>query len=185
MKYAVVICGRIGSGKTTIVNFLASLNSYRVVSFGQYIGYLAKQAGVPTTREHLQSLGESLFREKGGSGLLVAILEHAEVKEKDSVLFDGVRHPEVLSAIRDMSEASFAIHLDASSGTRFQRHLDRLQSNMSFSEFHAIESHQVESGIGDLASKCDLEVEAGGPEFQVRRTILLQLPAIFMISRNS
>ena len=57
MKLAVVVCGRIGSGKSTAVNFVAAEFGFKVVSFGRYVRHLAQRRGMPSTRDALQDLG--------------------------------------------------------------------------------------------------------------------------------
>ena len=96
MKLAVVVCGRIGSGKSTAVDFVTAEFGFRAVSFGRYVRHLAERRGTPSTRDELQDLGDCLFRSRGSSGLLKDALEHFGISGHDSVVFDGVRHPEIL-----------------------------------------------------------------------------------------
>ena len=57
MKAAIVICGRIGSGKSTVSAMLASDLSIQVVSFGDYVRQMARRGGRPDTRSALQNFG--------------------------------------------------------------------------------------------------------------------------------
>ena len=50
MKLAVVVCGRIGSGKSTAVDFIAAEFGFKAVSFGSYIRHMAALRGRPSTR---------------------------------------------------------------------------------------------------------------------------------------
>ena len=92
MKAAIVICGRIGSGKSTVSAMLASDLSIQAVSFGDYIRQMAQRGGRPATRSALQNLGNCLYRQLGASGLLQATLEMAGTDNDEVVIFDGVRH---------------------------------------------------------------------------------------------
>ncbi len=160
MKLAVVVCGRIGSGKSTAVEFVAAEFGFRAVSFGSYIRHMAALHGAANTRGQLQDLGSCLFKTKGSSGLLNGVLEHCGIKGHDSVVFDGVRHPEVLTAIRQVAEFTIAVYLEVNQEERFRRHQARQASSWTLEEFLIVDSHPVEAGIDMIIDHCDLVVNA-------------------------
>ena len=160
MKLAVVICGRIGSGKSTAVEFLAAEFGFKTVSFGSYIRHMAALRGAPSTRGQLQDLGDCLFRSKGSSGFLESALEHFGINSHDSVVFDGVRHLEILTDIRQAAEATIAIYLEVNQEERFRRHRARQASSWSLEEFLIVDGHPVEAGIGMIIDCCDVVVDA-------------------------
>ena len=160
MKLAVVVCGRIGSGKSTAVDFVAAEFGFKAVSFGTYIRHMAALHGTPSARDQLQDLGNCLFRSRGSSGLLQDALEHYGVNHDDSVVFDGVRHPEILADIRHAAETTIAVYLEANQEERFRRHQARQPSGWSLEEFLTIDRHPVEAGIDMVIDHCDLVVNA-------------------------
>ena len=160
MKLAVVVCGQIGSGKSTAADFIAAEFGFKAVSFGRYVRHLAERRGTPSTRDELQDLGDCLFRSRGSSGLLEDALEHFEINSHDSVVFDGVRHFEVLGDIRQSAGATIAVYLEVNEEERFRRHQARQASGWSLEEFLAIDRHPVEAGIVRMIEQCDLVVDA-------------------------
>ena len=160
MKLAVVVCGRIGSGKSTAVDFIAAEFGFKAVSFGSYIRHIAALRGIPTTRGQLQDLGDCVFRSKGPSGLLEDALVHFGINSHDSVVFDGVRHLEVLTAIRRAAEVTIAVYLEVNQEERFRRHRARQASAWSLEEFLIVDSHPVEVGLGMIIDHCNLVVNA-------------------------
>ena len=171
MKLAVVVCGQIGSGKSTAVDFVAAEFGFKAVSFGRYVGHMAALRGTPTTRDELQDLGDCLFRSRGSSGLLQDALEHYGVNRDDSVVFDGVRHPEILADIRHASEAAIAVYLEVNQEERFRRHQARQPSGWSLEEFLAIDRHPVEAGIGCMIDHCDFVLDARQPAENIQKML--------------
>ena len=160
MKLAVVVCGRIGSGKSTAVDFIVAEFGFKTVSFGSYIRHMATLHDTPNTRDQLQDLGDCLFRSKGSSIFLQEVLEHFGINDHDSVVFDGVRHLEILTAIRQAAEATVAIYLEVKQEERFRRHRARQASGSSLEEFLIVDSHPVEAGLDMIIDYCDLVVNA-------------------------
>ena len=163
MKASIVICGQIGSGKSTVAAFLSSKLSIRIVSFGNYIRHIAQSSGSPSTRNALQDLGDSLYRKIGASGLLQGALEMAGVNDDETVIFDGVRHVEVLSEIRRRAGKTVAVYLDVGPEERYRRRRSQGTDGLSREEFEAIDRHSVEVEIGDLAELCDFMIDASQP----------------------
>ena len=163
MKAAIVICGQIGSGKSTVSALLASKLSIQVVSFGNFIRHLAQRSGRPTTRSALQDLGDSLYQKIGASGLLEGALEMAGIDNDETIVFDGVRHTEVLAEIRQRAGKTIAIYLDVGPEERYQRRRSQGADSLSREQFEAIAGHAVESEIGDLAELCDFVIDASQP----------------------
>ena len=160
MKLAVVVCGRIGSGKSTAVNFITAEFGFKAVSFGSYIRHMAALRGTPSTRSQLQDLGDCVFRCKGPSGFLKGALKYFGISRHDSVVFDGVRHLEILTAIKQAAEATIAVYLEVNQDERFRRHRDRQASGWSLEEFLIVDSHPVEAGLDMIIDHCDLVVNA-------------------------
>ena len=76
------------------------------------------------------------------------------------MVFDGVRHLEILTDIRQAAEATIAVYLEVNQEERFRRHKARQASGWSLEEFLIIDRHPVEAGIGMIIDHCDLAVNA-------------------------
>ena len=182
MKSAVVVCGPIASGKSTAISYLASEFDLKIVSFGAYVRSISERAGGPETREALQDLGNSLLTSWGASNLLQAALEHARIGRDDSVIFDGVRHPEILREIRYSYNATIAFYLHASQEERYFRYNTRQCSEISFDEFLGIENHPVEVGIAKLEGFCECVIDATRPLVEMKQ--ILRTEVAFVVSTS-
>ena len=160
MKLAVVVCGRIGSGKSTAVDFIVAEFGFKAVSFGSYIRHMATLRGTPSARGQLQELGDCVFRSRGPSGFLQEVLEYFGINDHDSVVFDGVRHLEILAAIQQAAEATIAVYLEVNQEERFRRHQARQASAGSLEEFLIVDNHPVEAGLDLIIDHCDAVVNA-------------------------
>ena len=170
-----MICGQIGSGKSTVAAILASRLSCQVVSFGNYIRHMANRDGRPATRSVLQDLGDTLYQKIGASGLLEGALEIAGVKKDETVIFDGVRHIEVLSEIRRRAGKTVAIYLAVGPEERYRRRQSQGTGGLSREEFDAIDHHSVEVEIEDLAKVCDFVIDASPPLPQLESNLPAEL----------
>ena len=175
MKAAIVICGRIGSGKSTVSAMLASDLSIQVVSFGDYVRQMARCGGRPDTRNALQNLGGCLYQRLGASGLLQGTLEMAGICNDETVIFDGVRHIDVLSEIRRRAGKTVAVYLDASPEVRYERRRSQGPTGLSWQEFETIDNHSVEGEIGALTELCDFVVDASQPLALLQRDLPREL----------
>ena len=184
MNLAVIICGPIASGKSTAISYLASEFDLKVVSFGRYVRAISKETGGSATREELQDLGDNLLKSKGAEGLLKATLEHACIEDQDTVIFDGVRHPEVLTAIRRSCGTTVAFYMYASQEERHRRYNARQSSEISFEEFLDIDSHPVEIGVVNLKGTCELGIDTMRPFAEVESILSNEVSLVISTVRQ-
>lgn len=163
MKAALAFCGKLGSGKSTACSFVAREFGFQLVSFGGFVRHQLVQDGSPITRRSMQNAGDSLYRSLGPVRMLDDTLAHFGVCIHSSVVFDGIRHSEVLTAIKQKAIASFAIYLDASRDVRFKRCQMKQGHSLQIEDFDRVDGHPVESGIPDLAKQCDLILDTSAP----------------------
>ena len=159
MKAALAICGQIGSGKSTASNFLASEFGFRLVSFGDFVRHQLTKDDCPVSRGSMQDAGHTLYKSLGASGMVHGALAHFGICADSTVVFDGVRHIEVLTAIRSEADATFTVYLEASRNERFRRCRERQGLNLRIEDFDRIDGHPVEAGIPELARHCDLVID--------------------------
>ena len=179
MKFAVVISGRIASGKSTIATHIASEFDLKTVSFGEYVRAISRRTGELEARESLQQLGDSLISTLGASGLLQAALKHSDIQRDDCVVFDGVRHSEILDGIRRSSRNYLAVFLDASLKERHRRYNARLHSPITLDEFLVVDEHPVEVGITELVENCDVTIDAARPVAEIQGILRNRLLPFF------
>jgi dephospho-CoA kinase len=91
--------GSIGSGKSTLAQGVADALSWPVASFGSYVREIARQQGREESREVLQSLGATLIA-AGEEAFCQAVLTAAGWEPGQSLVIEGVRHTEVVTALR-------------------------------------------------------------------------------------
>ena len=185
MKHAVVICGQIGSGKSTIARHVASQFGLKLVSFGSYIKHRAERLGRPSTRESLQNLGDSLYETMGSAGLLNAVLTYERIDNDDSVVFDGVRHIKILGEIESASAVTTSVYVKVGQSARYMRYCMREDLfDLSFEAFQVIDSHHVEVGVEELVEHCKFILNAERSKVEVQRNIVNQLTPVLLAKWN-
>jgi hypothetical protein len=130
------------------------LNAPRV-SFGGYLRKLATSKGLDVTREVLQDLGDELIR-KDVRAFCREVLQEQPWRPGVPLIIDGVRHLEVLSAIKEIlaPAAGYLIFIKIDHQTQASRLLrDDLRHEKSLED---LEKHpterQVRSVLPDKAS---------------------------------
>lgn len=159
---AVSISGQIGSGKSTVVDELAKLHGWDIVSFSKYVRYQAASRNLPATRKSYQLLGQKLFVELGPYQFLKDAIEFNMCSSR-GVLFDGIRHVEIVQALRRLYPKCIVVFLDVTDLIRFSRFTSRSAAHdrtLSFEEFLGLSLQPVESEILEIKNLADLCVDA-------------------------
>ena len=103
MKPIVVgLAGPIGSGKTTIGARLADSLGVPFGSFGRIIRTIARNKGIPESRENLQRLGQQLV-ENDPERLCRDVLKDMGWQPGMSVVIEGIRHLTIVDALRQLT----------------------------------------------------------------------------------
>src|ERR1039458_2129720 len=95
MTTPIVVCfsGRIGSGKTSVSQCVATTLGAAWTSFGGFIRDAAQERGLDAnSREVLQTLGAQLISEKGTDWLCEQVITRAKWDGHQPLVIDGVRH---------------------------------------------------------------------------------------------
>jgi len=165
MKKAVAVCGHISSGKSSIIHYLSKTYGWDTVSFGSFVRREAEARNLPSTRQAYQDLGFELFSNLGASKFLEQVVAFHQPRSTTH-LFDGVRHPSIVTALRNLYGSVFVAYLAVEDRMRYERFLARLapqDEGLSFEEFLAISRHPIEQGISDLAPIADIVTDASLP----------------------
>jgi adenylate kinase family enzyme len=132
-----------GAGKSTLARALSDALGVPRISFGEYIRSVLRQRGIQESRTALQGLGESLV-EDDARGFTTAVLSGLW---KEGAVVDGIRHVEVLQAIRDTAAPLpvVLVYVDVDEAVRKQRLAER---GMSPEEIDAADAHSTEQQVG-------------------------------------
>jgi len=141
--------GRIGSGKSTLSMEVAKMLGWPRASFGDYLRSVAKGSGLDESREVLQELGASLI-EKGVEDFCRAVLAHYKWSAGEPLVIDGIRHAEVVEALRKVVAPLEVriVYVDVGDDKRLER-LRRMDESMP-GKFKEIESHSTEQQVKEL-----------------------------------
>jgi dephospho-CoA kinase len=159
LEKAILIVGRIASGKSTIAELISSHYHLPIASFGSYLKSYSLSKGLSVDRADLQNLGEDFIR-KDPKSFLTEVIKFSSDRSK-VMIFEGVRHKIMFELIKQMCPKAFSIYVDVSDATRLERFLARqkdIDVSKSKSEFMATNSHFVESEIVQLKGLCDYVV---------------------------
>ena len=171
IELAVVIIGKICSGKSTLAKALAVDNSFTIVSFGAFVKHLCVEKGIEPTRKNKQNLGEKLVRENPSFFLLKATEFSLKANSTMPVIYEGVRHVSILQAIREISKKTHVIYLDYDVDVRYSRYLlrEKLIDTLDNRNFFLEKSnHPVEQEITELLPIADHKTSIKDPDSLVK-----------------
>ncbi|MDE1765558.1 MAG: hypothetical protein KGI27_04680 [Thaumarchaeota archaeon] len=163
-KYSILICGKISSGKTSLIKHLSNEFKIPVTSFGKMIKDKVGETSKINTRKQLQDFGYDLFISSGARKILEIAIDHSGSVNSETMIFDGVRHESVFEEIKNISQKTLLIFLDARRDLRFLRYGRYIGSdNLSLAEFAEIDDHPIERGIDKLKEYSNLTIDASLP----------------------
>jgi len=151
----VALSSRMGAGKSTLARALAEEFCWPRVSFGDYVRGVARDRGMDESLPTLQNLGEVLVEADAGS-FAAAVL--SSVNWKSGAVVDGIRHVEVLDAIRRVVSPLpvFLIYVHSEESSRIRRLLER---GMTHGEIQAADAGSTEAQVKIiLRDRADLHV---------------------------
>ena len=163
MNKSILIIGRISSGKSTIAKEIQrAIPNCRLISFGSYLKDYSEKRNYKIDRQSLQDLGQQ-FIDENPVNFLNSVVNHNKAKGGEVLIFEGVRHLPILSAIRKSYPVLLSIYLNIDVQTRYDRYLTRNKSIdriISKEEFLKADNHKVELEIESLKNSCDLVIES-------------------------
>ncbi|HXD91640.1 MAG TPA: AAA family ATPase [Bacteroidia bacterium] len=158
INQAIVIIGRICSGKSTLANAISSQLQIPIASFGGFLVNYCKRHNIKIEhRDVLQNLGNT-FIQKEPSKFLLDVIEFS-VGNSNRIIFEGVRHKIILLEIQKMSKSIFSIFVDVETQERYKRMVRRAKDSdevKNFDEFLKLDNHIVEKEIELLKPSADL-----------------------------
>ena len=161
MNKSILIIGRISSGKSTIAKETQrAIPNCRLISSGSYLKDYSEKRDYKIDRQSLQDLGQQ-FIDENPVNFLDSVVNHNKAKAGEVLIFEGVRHQSILSAISKSYPVLLSIYLDIDVQTRYDRYLTRNKSidkMISKEDFLKADNHKVELEIESLKNDCDLVI---------------------------
>jgi len=169
----VAFSGRMASGKSKLARRFAEDKRCLLVSFGAFVRAECKRREITPTRGSLQDVGFDLFRALGAETLLSEALACTGANEFPDIVLDGVRHADMLLAIRRRWPSAVLVYADASASLRYQRFCQREEDKTtSFDDFCRLDEHPIERGVTVLKSEADVVVDMSTDFDAVYRDLL-------------
>lgn len=162
VDHPVIACfaGQIGSGKTTYAKALAREMGAIYINFGDIIRKIAANQGKDKYRETLQKIGQDILINKGAYNLVSSLDDYyADIKSGKSIVFDGVRHREVLDAINRTFGESKLLFVKSKELERWERYNKRTNEALTLHDFKKVCSKPVESEIYSLLDNADYVID--------------------------
>jgi dephospho-CoA kinase len=149
--------GQIGSGKDTVVKYISTKFSIPIISIGDIARKIAKDEGVPATRENLQKITERYYEKFGKTYFIEETVARIEHSGKEKMLITGIRAPTDVTTLKNHFHDDFVlIAIVADKRKRFQRLRMRQESRdpKKWKEF--LKQDQNEEEIFHISEACKL-----------------------------
>jgi len=168
------ISGKIGTGKTTVANYLYERYGFLFLTFKTLVEAECKKRGLPLSRENQQAIGSKIFDDMGPGGMADALLFMAE--SADRVVIEAFRHLAVVKAFKHkLGDRYSHIYLNANDEVRFerikQRESEKDKGINSLDELRKVENNEIEKGILDIEEYSDIVVDTSDELLKVQSYI--------------
>ncbi len=171
---AVAIGGKIGSGKSTLSDYLVENHDFSLISFGGYVRHEAELQGLNPSREDYQELGDRLVQEPIPEEFIQRCIEYFQPKSSLHV-YDGLRHLSIANGLRHIYKRCVIVFINAPDNLRYQRYKSRQRVDdpkLNFNQFLSLSEHRVEYEIDKIASIADLVIQADNTIVNLSEAIL-------------
>ncbi len=149
--------GQIGSGKDTVVKYIAAKCSIPIISIGDIAREIAKSRGLPSTRENLQQITEEHYGKFGKTYFIEETVKRIKRAGHEKILITGIRAPtDVTTLKRHFHDDSILICVVADKRKRFRRLKSREEARdpKTWQEF--LEQDRNEEEIFHISESCKL-----------------------------
>jgi len=157
MKLLIGLAGGIGSGKSSVADFLHKKYGAERLRFSKILSDVLERLDLPRDRRNLQVLGEVLRKSFGGNVIVDAFARDLEGCTADVVVVDGIRFENEVAMLRKF-ENNVLIYVDASPRVRYMRSVDRGERGeeaKSFEEFMESENMATERNLPQIEKAAD------------------------------
>jgi len=149
--------GQIGSGKDTVVNYIAAKCSILIISIGDIAREIAKSRGLSPTRQNLQQITEEHYQRFGKTYFIEETTKRIKDAGYKKVLITGIRAPTDVTTLKKLFHNDFIlICVIAHERKRFQRLKSREEARdpKTWQEFLAQDRN--EEKIFQVSESCEL-----------------------------
>jgi len=123
---AIIIVGRISSGKSTLAKQVSNSLDAPIASFGGYLKEYCLSKGIPINRNSLQEIGDKFVKEDPELFLL-NVLQYSSTGEL--IIIEGVRHKIIFELVNEICKQTLSIFLEVSNKVRYERFLNRMRES--------------------------------------------------------
>lgn len=150
-RYAVILTGLPGSGKTTGASYLKELGFF-VISAGDIIRKMCQAEELPILRKGLQSFGHKLLRDKGYKYFANTLLQESCGSHR--TVFEGIRPVQVVKILKNAVAEAIVLYIDASDTTRRAR--CQLSKGISEHDYNEMTKNRLELMVLEVRSIADV-----------------------------
>ncbi len=161
------IAGTNGSGKDTVMNWLAEKHGFYFASATDMLGAELDKRGLPRERENKRNLSAEWRREQGLGVIVDKAIEAAKAAGFDKVVVGSIRNPGEVDRIHELSGIN--IWIDSDPEIRYARITSnargRIEDQKTYEQFLAEEAAEMQhSGdastlsMGDVKAKSDRHI---------------------------
>lgn len=161
------VVGRNGSGKDSLIKYLARAHNIPALSIGDVVRQIAEQQGLPTTRENLHEISQKLMKQAGPDVFTRQVVRQIEQHDWRAVAVGGIRTPDDVKLFRARFGEDFVlVHVAVDDAhLRFDRLKlrDEPRDPSSFEEFQQQERMEEEQfRLSETIRRADLTVQNDG-----------------------
>lgn len=163
MPLVIGLVGRIGSGKTTVSEYLQDNHGAKEHRFSQILMDILDRLYLPHERAYLQNLGRSLRAELGEDVIVNAFKRDMEKDTSEILIVDGIRYENEVNLLKEKD--GILIFVTASSDVRYDRAVKRGEkgeAKITYEQFLESEKAETEKHIGTIKENADYIIDNSG-----------------------
>jgi dephospho-CoA kinase len=164
-KIILGLCGKIASGKGTVVKYLEKKYSAASYRFSTPLRDVLKRLYLETSRENMQSASQTL-RETFGQNLLAKVItEDVKNDQNRIIIVDGVRRPADIEYLAKLPEFKL-VYITANIKIRYERIIRRNENEddktKTFEQFVKDNQAEAELLIHEIGQTTDFKIDNNG-----------------------
>ena len=163
MSQVLGLVGRIGSGKTTVSEYLQENYGVREHRFSQILMDILDRLNLPHERANLQNLGKSLRAGLGEDVIVNAFKRDMEKDTSEILIVDGIRYENEVELLKEKN--GVLLFVTATPEVRYERAVKRGEkgeATITFEQFLESERAETEKHIEAIKESADYIIDNSG-----------------------